>query len=175
MWERQLLPLHGTWGGRAGWGSMMGSLCLAGLPLGHLPGHVIPRERVESSPARSAELRPPGPVTPEITDHGGPQTAISYPMWQDGAGSLGRTCPRNPDVGLMWQPSEVIILEFQGGVVGARRSLVSASFRASWNSVALDRFFLLEEGLEASISNVSLVSGLGLGNSTGINPSSLPQ
>lgn len=67
---------------------MMGSLCLAGLPLGHLPGHVIPQERVESSPARSAELCPPGPVTPEITDHGGPQTAISYPMWQDGAGSL---------------------------------------------------------------------------------------
>lgn len=75
----------------------------------------------------------------------------------------------------MWQLSEVIILEFQGGVVGARRSLVSTSFRASWNSVALDRFFLLEEGLEASISNVSLVSGLGLGSSTGINPLSLPQ
>lgn len=51
----------------------------------------------------------------------------------------------NPAVGLMWQPSEEIILEFPGGVVGARRSLVSSSFRALWNNVALDRFVLLEE------------------------------
>lgn len=51
-----------------------------------------------------------------------------------------------PDVGLMWQPFEVITLEFQGGVAGAGRSLVSPSFRASWRTMVLDRFVLLEEG-----------------------------
>lgn len=85
---------------------------------------------------------------------------------------MGLATWEEEDVGLMWQPSEVIILEFQGGVVGAIRSLVKLSLRVSWNTVALDRLVRLEEVRQLwkvpSISSVSLVSALDVESSAGI-------